>query len=197
MSYGVAIENARKRIADAHKITKGQLNDRVYRGHSRSISTDIEDSIALLIYDIIPNDYYLILDPSIYVNKQNHRPDLLIVNGENKVVGLVEIKANMGWCRNASGVLNNLKKEDNIFKENKILKCKLSSDNSKEVNYPDDVKLFLVALTGENGGGESRHQTNKENAQALNIKHFILFDGWYDALRNRDAEEFAIEIAKL
>ena len=197
MSYEVAIENARKRIADAHKITKGQLNDRVYRGHSRSISTDIEDSIALLIYDIIPNDYYLILDPSIYVNKQNHRPDLLIINGENKVVGLVEIKANMGWCRNASGVLNNLKEEDNIFKENKILKCKLSSDNSKEVNYPDDVKLFLAALTGENGGGESRHQTNKENAQALSIKHFILFDGWYDVLRNRDAEEFAIEIAKL
>ena len=197
MSYEQAIENARKRIANAHKATKGQINDRVFRGHSRSISTDIEDSIALLIYDIVPSDYYLILDPSIYIGKQNHRPDLLIVNSNDEVVGLVEIKANMGWCRDATQVLSSLKEEDDLFKESKYLKCKLSSDSTKEVVYPDNVALFLVALTSENGGGEAKIAANMEFAKSLNIKHFILFNGWYYELENRGVEAFTEDIAKL
>ena len=138
----------------------------------------------------------MILDPSIYINKKNNRPDLLVINNKQEAVAMIEIKANMGWCRNASDVLNDIVNNDNQFKEAQNLLCEISNDDSKEVIYHPGVKLFLISLTDGNCP-EKKHQINKRLADSFGVKHYLLFSGWYDDLNNRDIEQFADEIMLL
>ena len=196
MDKNTAINYLKNRIFDIYQSTREPLNKNIYRGHSRSISTDIEDSIALFVSELLPKDYCLILDPSIYINKKNNRPDLLVINNKQEAVAMIEIKANMGWCRNASDVLNDIVNNDNQFKEAQNLLCEISNDDSKEVIYHPGVKLFLISLTDGNCP-EKKHQINKQLADSFGVKHYLLFSGWYDDLYNRDIEQFADEMMLL
>ena len=196
MNINESIDALNKRIKEVYYATKNHLNERIYRGHSRSISTDIEDAIALFIYDFIPNDYYLIVDPSVHVLGKTHRPDVLIVNGNNEVVALIEIKANMGWCRDARWVLNDIIEDDKAYNQASTLICKLSDDTKKEVSYGENVAKFLVALTSENSD-EDKHNANKKYASSLGIRHYLLFSSWYHSLEKKDAGFFARDIIEL
>ena len=196
MDKTTAINNLIERIAAIHKSTKEPLNNNIYRGHSRSISTDIEDSVALLLSELLPESYSFMLDPSIYVDGKNNRPDLLVLNEKNEVIAMIEIKANMGWCRNASSVLNDIVFNDKQFKEANKLWCEISNGDNREITYGEGVELFLVSLTDGNCA-ESRHKTNREFAESIGVKHYLLFSGWYGDLRERDVEQFADEILSL
>ena len=150
MDKTAAINNLIERIAAIHRSTKEPLNKNIYRGHSRSISTDIEDSVALLLSELLPKNYSFMLDPSIYVNGKINRPDLLVLNEKNDVVAMIEIKANMGWCRNASSVLNDIIFNDKQFKEANSLWCEISNGDNRKITYSDGVELFLISLTDGN-----------------------------------------------
>lgn len=93
MNKIVAIKNLIDRIAAIHRSTKEPLNNNnIYRGHSRSISTDIEDSVALLLSELLPESYSFMLGPSIYIDGKNNRPDLLVLNSEDEVIAMIEKK---------------------------------------------------------------------------------------------------------
>lgn len=196
MDKSIAIENLRKRIFSIYKDTREPLHNNIYRGHSRSISTDIEDSIALLFSELLPDNYCLILDPSIYVDGSNNRPDLLVINDRNEVAAMIEIKANMGWCRNASSVLNNIIDNDNQFRKAQTLLCEISNGDNLNPSYHNGVKLFLISLTDSNCP-EKKHQCNKQLANSLGVSHYLLFSGWYDVLNNRDIEQLVDEILNI
>ena len=196
MDKDIAVNNLKNRIFAIHQSTKEPLHNNIYRGHSRSISTDIEDSIALLFSELLPEDYCLILDPSVFVDGSNNRPDLLVINNNNEVVAMAEIKANMGWCRNASNVLNNIINNDNKFRKAKNILCEISNGDDRDVIYRDDVKLFLISLTDSNCP-EKKHQINKQLADSLGVKHYLLFSGWYHSLVDRDSKQFASDISLL
>lgn len=189
MNKEEAIKCLKNYIETIYTDTNKQLKTNIYRGHSRSISTDIEDAIAIFISDILPEDEYKILsDPSIYINHKNHRPDLLVINKNNEVTLLIEIKANMGWCRDASNVLNDMIKNDSIFKREIQLKCEFSKKEAITVLYKNP-KLLLVALTDGNCSKE-KHLKNKDYAKSINIYQFNLFSGWYGNLSNNEISDF-------
>ena len=176
-------------IKTIYNETNKKLKSNIYRGHSRSISTDIEDAIALFISDILSEDgYKIFLDPSIYINRKNHRPDLLLVNKNNEVVFMIEIKANMGWCRDASKVLDDMINNDKVFKKEIQLNCEFSKDKTERVFYRSP-KLLLIALTAGNCGKEN-HIANKNYAKAKDINQFNLFYGWYDNLTDCEIYDF-------
>lgn len=89
------IEKLKSEIKYAYNETKKTLGDNIYRGHSKAISSDIEDGIALFISRLQPS-CKIFLDPSIHIDRKTHRPDLLVINNKNEVIAMVEIKANMG-----------------------------------------------------------------------------------------------------
>ena len=107
-----AVQELKSYIEASYAKTMEPLAPRIVRGHLRSISTDIEDGIALFVSHVLPEGYKLLLDPSIHVDGVNNRPDLLVVDESNAVKAMIEIKANMGWCRNASGVLDDIVSND-------------------------------------------------------------------------------------
>ena len=189
------IEKLKSEIKYAYNETKKTLGDNIYRGHSRAISSDIEDGIALFISRLQPS-YKIFLDPSIHIDHKTHRPDLLVINNKNEVIAMVEIKANMGWCRNASGVIQKILSEDLIFKNTRTINCEFSNNRSYDTSYSNNVKLFLISLTKGNCS-DKNHKSNKEYANANNVYQFNLFDGWYDSLINCEIEEFAKQIKNL
>ena len=189
MNKEEAIKGLKNYIETIYADTKKQLKTNIYRGHSRSISTDIEDAIAIFISDILREDKYKILsDPSIYINHKKHRPDILVVDKNNEVILLIEIKAQMGYCRDASPVLNDMIKNNDMFKKEIQLECEFSKKEAITVLYKNP-KLLLVALTDGNCSKE-KHIKNKDYTKSINIYQFNLFSGWYDNLSNCEISDF-------
>ncbi len=204
MNYETYTNELKQYIYDAHKKTLGKISSNIYRGHVRSLSTDIENAIALFVSKLLPS-HEIYIDPSVYVNKKTNRPDIIIVNNKKQVVAMLEIKTQMGYCRNAEPVINKIKALDKTFAQARNLVCKFSNvketttQNPKEipVQYPENVKLFLISFT-DNNCNQNNHTKNKEYANSQNVNHFILFRNWYDEiLENFDIETFAEEISKL
>lgn len=190
-----AVQELKSYIEASYAKTMEPLAPGIVRGHLRSISTDIEDGIALFVSHVLPEGYKLLLDPSIHVDGVNNRPDLLVVDESNAVKAMIEIKANMGWCRNASGVLDDIVSNDAKFKSQGRLSCEFSKEETIEVFYGKGVKLFLVALTDSNCT-EKKHIANKSYADSVGVHQYNLFSGWYGGLTPLEVETFAAELLK-
>lgn len=184
------VDDLKEGIKNIWEETRNNIKTNIIRGHSRSISTDVENQIALFISEVLGNTVKIFIDPSITIKGKTYRPDLLVVRGSD-VIALVEIKANMGWCRNASSVIDEeLVKRHEVFSGNDIV-CKFSiTETSEKVFYGESVNLYLIALTSANGGKLEDNNNNKAYAEKYGVKHYILFDGWYDKLKTRDIEDF-------
>ena len=193
MELNDAIEKLKKYIAGIYDSTGRKIGTNIFRGHLRSISSDVEDGIALFIADILSVNYSIFLDSSININGSNNRPDLLLVDGDNTVRAMIEIKANMGWCRNASAVIDDIKSNDIKFRTEKQLTCKFSREEEKNIIYGDNVILFLIAFSDSNCNGKN-HKANKLYASNHNVFQFNLFSGWYESLINCEIEDFGNEI---
>lgn len=191
------IEDAINELVSYIKKVYEQINNKVgqniYRGHLRSISTDIEDGIALFLSKILPEGYKLFLDSSIHVDGVNFRPDVLVVNDKNECYAMIEIKANMGWYRDATNVINDIVSNHNKFSKETILNCKFSRETTQSITYGLNTKLYLIALTDGNCNAE-KHENNKAYASSVGIKQFNLFSGWYGELISCEIDEFAKDL---
>lgn len=180
-------------IKETYISTAKPLAHNIIRGHLRSISSDIEDGIALFISKALPQDYKLYLDPTIHIEKKGNRPDLLIVDPHEKVAAMIEIKANMGWCRDARPIIDKIIEKDTKFRSMKKLKCEFSTQDEVEVSYEEGVKLYLLSLTDLNCPAP-HHESNKQYASSNTISYYNLFTGWYDSLKVKDAEVFISDL---
>lgn len=195
MELNNAIDKLKKYISEVYQNTGSKIGTNIYRGHLRSISTDIEDGIAIFISDILPKDYKIFLDSSVHVDGKKNRPDLLVIDGNNNVKAMVEIKANMGWCRDASVVIDDIILNDSKFKTIRVLNCEFSRESNQVIFYNENVKLFLISLTDKNCSMKN-HEANKLYASNLDVFQFNLFSGWYESLSNCEIEEFGNEITR-
>ena len=151
MNIEEAAKSIKKHIEEIYNKVINPVAPNVIRGHHRTISAEVEDEIGLFVSMIMRDDYLFILDPSIRVDGKTSRPDLLVADSNNIVKALIEIKTNMGWCRTADSVIDKLLEKDRKFKKEKILKCSFSSRDEKiQVEYPNNVKLFLVSFSDRN-----------------------------------------------
>lgn len=137
-----AIELLIQDIHDIYNETKRKLKPNIYRGHSRSISTDIEDHISIFISSLLSSNFKLLIDPSIHTNNRGRRPDLLIANENDEVLAMVEMKANMGYCIDVRSVLNEMIDNHSTFINISSLTRKFSEDETQNVTYNNNVKLF-------------------------------------------------------
>lgn len=105
----------------------------------------------------------------------------------------------MGWCRNAQKVIDEeLVNRHQAFCNRGNIECKFSSIyERKAVHYDDKAKLFLIALISQNGGKPEQIDRNKAYATSKGASHYLLFDGWYDSLIDRDIDEFVGELLSL
>lgn len=189
-----AMESLKKYIEGELKKTQTKIHPNMVRGHLRALSTEIEDGIAAFLMDILPDGYKAYVDASMRVGEKTHRPDILIIDNKNKVKALVEVKTNMGWCRNAECEIGKIcdKHKEMFLKGN--IPCKFSNAPQAEVCYSKDVPVYLVAFTSHNCRDIS-HEKNRKIADEKKVKYYCLFSGWYDDLEPREIKNFADEIS--
>ena len=191
-----AVNSLKTYIEDKYDTTKVTIRDNMVRGHLRSLSTDIEDGVAAFLLDILPDNYTAYVDATVQVRKKHrkHRPDILIIDDKKNVKALVEVKTNMGWCRDASGEIEKiLYKHNEMISKGNII-CEFSNDSSVEVYYSENVPVYLVAFTKQNCGDE-KHENNRKIAESKGIHYHLLFSGWYDGtLIPLEINKFAEEI---
>ena len=197
MKENDAIKILIDKISTAYKNEDKKLHEMaeqgIIRGHRTAMSATIEDNIALLIKNVLPDNYKIFIDPSITINKKTYRPDIMIINNKQHVKAMLEIKANIGYCRNAKKELKKLENKHKKFYKCTKLKCSLSE---KEVIYSKNTKCFFIVYSSDNCGDKENHEINKLYAKNLNIPYLVLFDGWYNNSTNRDIETFIKEIKK-
>lgn len=194
MNVDSAIKLLKEYIVSQYNNSKNSIRENISRGHLRSLSTDIEDGIAGFLLDILPEGYLAYVDVSVQIDNKKHRPDILIVDAENNVRAFIEVKANMGYCRDATKELNKiLLKHKEMSSKGKIT-CTLSSKVKNTVNYSQEVEVFLVSFTSSNCS-EKKHENNRRTSECKKIKYYCLFSGWYsENLENLDIMEFANKI---
>lgn len=202
MKENNAIKMLTKGISTVYKNEDKKLHKMakqgIIRGHRTSMSAKIEDNIALLIKNVLPNNYKIFIDPSITINKKTYRPDIIIINNKQYVKAMLEIKANIGYCRNAKKELEKLGNKHKKFSKYTKLKCLASSLNyENEIIYSKNTKCFFIVYSSDNCGDKENHEINKLYAKNLNIPYLVLFDGWYNNSTNRDIETFIKEIKKI
>ena len=188
-----AITKLKKYVYDRFEETKVKEGPNIIRGHLRALSTEIEDGVAIFLLDILPEGYKAFVDCSVNIEGESHRPDILVLDESNNVRFLIEVKTNMGWCRDASGELEKILHKHEHMKSVKNFACKFSYHSEEIVHYPDDVKVYLVPFTKSNEK-EKKHESNKIKASEVGIKYFKLFDKWYWNLENKDITAFAADI---
>ncbi len=194
MDVSAAIASLKKYILQEYQKTKASIRPNLYRGHLRVLSSEIEDGIAAFLLDILPENYKIYVDSSVRVGRKTHRPDILVVDNNDKVRALVEVKANMGWCRDASGEIDKILDKHKDMISNGAITCKFSHEATVTAVYGVDVPVFLVSFTNENCG-LGHHNANRMIACSKNIKYYCLFSGWYDdELSEAEIEEFAAEL---
>ena len=191
------IEELKNAIMTMYESAQRPLGDSIYRGHIRTMSFDVENALAVFLSKLLPT-HSIFVDSSINVDGKMHRPDILIVDDNGKVEAMVEIKSNMGYCRNASGIINSMLRTDKLFANAKNLLCKFISkgDLKKEktfsITYNSNVNLFLVSLVTGNVSKENR-QKNKKYANDNKVLFYELFySGYgYSNLKDKDISIFA------
>lgn len=190
-----AIEELKQYIASIHKSATEILSPNIVRGHVKCISTEIEDGIALFVSRISTENHTVLLDPTVPVNGEKHRPDLILLNKENEVEAMIEIEANMGWCRNAKSAIDNIVNNHYLFAQQRTLKCEFSRQETIQAIYKSNVKLFLISFTNGNCS-PSKHALNKQYATEKGVFHFNLFSGGYESLNELEIDDFAKKIMK-
>ena len=197
MDISTATKALKSYIAEEFAKTKNTIRANLHRGHLRALSTEIEDGIAAFLLDILGEGYKVYVDASVRVGGKTHRPDILVVDVNNRVKALVEVKTNMGWCRDASGEIGKiLHKHEEMLSNGKIV-CKFSNDKTVDALYTNDVLVFLVSFTDENCGA-GRHECNRSAAKEKGVNYYCLFSGWYgDVLQDAGVKEFADRIVGL
>lgn len=202
--FEVKLEDFRKKvIKDYNKKQNSFLETQVFRGHVESMSVYFEDEFTKFISEVL-NDksYKFYIDYTI----GTRRPDLLITKN-NKLVACIELKCNMGYCR------DNVKKINESVKEVKTLmdKEELQIFSTRQIKYlknninkfeEDEIKKQIENET-KNSGSMILHKTIKGTKNVMcmlislttsnisckkldnftaeeNVFSFIsLFNGWY------------------
>ena len=198
-----AIDELKFSVSEAYEkelnnIKETEKNNKIIRGHVSPMSTVIENNIALFIQNITDKKYQIFLDSSVSIksNKgraKTYRPDLLLVDSHNYVEAMIEIKSNMGYCRNVNQTIQKLNKLHKIFLKEKNLQCSFSQKKDKTpiIYCVQDKNIFLVSFTSQNDG----KKTTKKKKYKKDI--FMLFDNWYDNPQNQDIEKFAKQIKQI
>lgn len=168
--------------------------------HTKPIMAEyVENSIAILLNDILGKKYNYIIDPQISVDdKKIVRPDIIICDKNNIIHGIIEVKANLGYSKITPEKYN---KKNNKIKEasnNNILKInnKTSGDDLAKEKVPmkvsEDCIDCVVILTDQNDHGNLKNLEEQKD-----INYFVLFKGekiWYnniDATKlNKDKDGF-------
>lgn len=153
----------------------------IHRGRNHCVSSKIEDLVALYIYKNLKHrqNYKVYTDKPISIKGvKSHTiyPDVLIVDKNNQIVSMFDVKTDMGYkrkelcdlCKNKSAQLDKLSKNKSYIQSFKNGKTELSV--TKNTNYN------IVIISSKNWIKGWEDYVKKSN-KIKGISVYVLFSG--------------------
>jgi len=133
----------------------------IRRGRSHAISGKLEDLFAAFLAFNFTENYKILVDQAITVNKVTMYPDIMIVRGKI-IKNLIDIKTDLGWkrkkfthfCKELNSKIKTIpdkdgKTKDGITKEEKILRFSKRLCNHIVIISDQNIsKQLFVQLQG-------------------------------------------------
>ncbi|VEJ53811.1 hypothetical protein [Pragia fontium] len=171
----------------------------IERGRSKSISSDLEELIAKFLSLNSSNNqnrYFIDQPVSIEECKGNIYPDILIQAPDGKVEHIIDVKADLGWLR-GEGFLEYCLKWQRKIDEIKSRKFCFKSGidkSEKEGFFSDKLKMYIVIISGENGGSRTVEECLKFQNEFNNINVYIFSDKFHANAYNLSIDEIIKKI---
>jgi hypothetical protein len=148
------------------------------------MSEYVENAVAIFINDVLKNKKLnFCIDPQLSVGERNpKRPDIIIYNNNNEILGIVEVKSQLGYSHdfNSKDYYKRIKKMKAASKKG-LLRLKNEEPKTEEDKYiyftiSKKCIDFVVILTAENG--------HKNLEKYKKVNHYLLFNKgiWYNEM---------------
>ena len=194
--YCTMLTNA---INNNYKVLNYKIDKNIWRNTRIAMGNCVENEIAKLVNSILKRrDYKYIIDAQLYYGEKNPiRPDILVVDKDNIIRYMFEIKSQMGYCRDTE-------LEDYKSNQDKLCKAKLIKYNriqfekgiekdaivpmntrvKEELVCDKNIKTIFVNLMQSNG-------VSKELKNINGVFYFSLFKKgiWYDSISYENINE--------
>lgn len=193
---------------DARNVFSKNKDELVFRGRSHSVSSNVEDITALLLYHILKSEEDLI---EIYIDQcitykeevtnnkaKSFYPDILICVKRSEIrhcIYMCDLKMDPGWNRN--GLPDLTKKHSGhiqILQDNKIIKSSKNGITKQSINltFENCSSYDTVYITDQNGS--DKFKMDYESLKDCQISRpFVLFSGSHP---NEYSEELTINVTE-
>jgi hypothetical protein len=154
-------------------------HSQIFRGRNSSISSDLEDLLALYLAKNSKDNYSYFVDQPIKVNdtKNNKYPDIILFEKE-KIFHLIDVKSDIGWHRNT--MFEFCEEWNQIIENWKLKDFSLKTGEEKKLisgNFDKNLKLHIVIISLKNSGKKILEDEKAINKKLKNIRLYILSDG--------------------
>jgi hypothetical protein len=155
-----------------------RISARVYRGRAAPVSYEFENRFAMLLKRVLPDNYSIYVDYPISYKVRNKRrkttsyPDILIVEDEDGVVGIIEVKIDLGYL-NKGWIPKNKKDFSNIRHAKKVTYRSLVRMGKRpraEFRVSEKISRAIVLLTDRNDHGRLPDFSKQANCFILITK---------------------------
>jgi hypothetical protein len=168
-------------------------NPNIFRGRSSSISSSFEDLMALFIALNNPNNCQYFTDQAMKFNNKTYYPDVVILEENNNIKHLIDLKTDLGW--NRTGLYSFCKKKDELMKSIKNTETFFKKGKTKEkitAIFAEKIVYHIVILSKENSGNIFLDHMIKANETLNNVKVYLLSEGEHPNSYNSLLEKIKI-----
>jgi len=139
------------------KISK-RVSERIQRGRAVSIASEFEERFAILLERVLPANYLVLIDyPISYTVDDRKRrktsyPDIAIVRNTQELVGIIELKIDLGylkrgWVEKANSDFELLRTAGKATYKTDIGTPKAKA---RDISVARDLRRAVIVLTGAN-----------------------------------------------
>jgi hypothetical protein len=158
-------------------------HERIFRGESRSISSETEDLFAKYLIEFLPADIKLFINQTITTGSKEARlrvkPDIIVVR-HNKIKTILDLKMDLGYKRNEfpkywderDALIPKMRRRLFSFFQ------KRGSDKSPQfLEFSEKAKLFFVIISDQNINPTQLSEVIKRQGKKRYSETYILTKG--------------------
>jgi hypothetical protein len=153
---------------------------RIFRGESRSISSEVEDLFAKYLIEVLPQDTELFINQTITTGTKVQRlrvqPDIVVVR-RDKIKAILDLKMDLGYKRDEFPKYWD--KRDALIPKmrGKIFSLFQKNGNNKSQQYLefyDKAKLFFILISDKNINPSQLSEVRKRQGKKKYSEPYIL-----------------------
>ena len=162
----------------------------IHRGRSRSISSELEDLLALYLAKNNPTPCEYYTDQQVRFGGRTRYPDIIVQQSDGTINDLIDVKSDIGWkrdslfefCSEWEATINEMKGKTVSF---------LRGADKQRINgkFSDKLKYHVVLISRLNSSKVLEEHYNRVRSELDNVDVYLLSGGRHPNDYGIDREE--------